>query len=87
MTRLIVGWVELIRAFTPVFAGYAKPIRGGAAGAAEDGFREELNPSCNEPRGWPGRQVAYYLHFGRTNSVFLNEINHGYSGRHGVSAD
>jgi hypothetical protein len=21
-----VGWVELIRAFTPVFAGYAKPI-------------------------------------------------------------
>jgi hypothetical protein len=23
-----VGWVELIRAFTPVFAGYAKPISG-----------------------------------------------------------
>jgi hypothetical protein len=22
----LVGWVELIRAFTPVFAGYAKPI-------------------------------------------------------------
>jgi hypothetical protein len=24
--RHSVGWVELIRAFTPVFAGYAKPI-------------------------------------------------------------
>jgi hypothetical protein len=22
-----VGWVELLRAFTPVFAGYAKPIK------------------------------------------------------------
>jgi hypothetical protein len=26
---LVVGWVERIRAFTPVFAGYAKPIGGG----------------------------------------------------------
>jgi hypothetical protein len=25
---LAVGWVELSRAFTPVFAGYAKPISG-----------------------------------------------------------
>jgi hypothetical protein len=29
-----VGWAELIRAFTPVFAGYAKPI------IAADGFRK-----------------------------------------------
>jgi hypothetical protein len=31
--------LSLIRAFTPVFAGYAKPIN------IADGFREELNPS------------------------------------------
>jgi hypothetical protein len=30
----LVGWVELIRAFTPVFAGYAKPIGG------DDGYRK-----------------------------------------------
>ena len=28
--RNFVGWVELNRAFTPVFAGYAKPIIFGA---------------------------------------------------------
>jgi hypothetical protein len=27
-----VGWVELFRAFTPVFAGYAKPIGGRGIG-------------------------------------------------------
>jgi hypothetical protein len=34
-----VGWVELIRAFTPVFAGYAKPIN------RRRWVSQELNPS------------------------------------------
>jgi hypothetical protein len=34
-----VGWVELIRAFTPVFAGYAIPING------RRWVSQELNPS------------------------------------------
>jgi hypothetical protein len=42
---MVVGWVELIRAFTPVFAGYAKPIICRAGCTARDGFREALNPS------------------------------------------
>jgi hypothetical protein len=38
-------WVELIRAFTPVFAGYAKPIICRAGCTVRDGFREALSPS------------------------------------------
>jgi hypothetical protein len=34
-----------IRAFTPVFAGYAKPIICRAGCTARDGFREALSPS------------------------------------------
>jgi hypothetical protein len=39
--RGAVGWVELIRAFTPVFAGYAKPIN------RRRWVSQELNPRAD----------------------------------------
>jgi hypothetical protein len=40
--RRAVGWAELIRAFTPVFAGYAKPIN------TADGFRKSSTHPTSE---------------------------------------
>ena|SRR6516165_8132325 len=42
----VLGWVELIRALTPVFAGFAKPIVSGAIGHAHDGFRLKARRSA-----------------------------------------